>query len=163
MASRGVNKVTILGNVGNDPEIRYAPSGDAVVELSIATSEVWKDKNTGQNNEKTEWHRAIFWGKPAEIIDEYVRKGDKIYVDGSLHTKSWEDSDGIKRYQTQIKVQNFQLLGDSGSRGKKDPEPRQSSRDNGRPARDGSRDRRPPPARRSEPNPYDDFDQDIPF
>ena len=91
MAKRGVNKVILMGNVGQDPELRSMPNGDQVANLTIATSEVWNDKNTGEKKEQTEWHRVTFWRKPAEIIGQYVKKGDKLYVEGKLQTRKWTD------------------------------------------------------------------------
>jgi len=107
--SKGVNKVIILGNVGKDPESKYLPSGGAVTNIAVATSESWKDKNTGQQQEKTEWHRVVFFNKLAEIVNEYVRKGSKIYIEGSLRTRSWEQ-DGVTKYATEIVANEMQLL-----------------------------------------------------
>ena len=107
--ARGVNKVILVGNVGGDPETKYMPSGGAVTNLSIATSESWKDKQTGQPQERTEWHRVIFFNRLAEIASEYVRKGSKVYVEGSLRTRQWEQ-DGVKRYSTEIVASEMQML-----------------------------------------------------
>lgn len=109
MASRGVNKVILIGAVGKDPEQKSLPSGGMVVNFSLATSESWKDKNTGQQQESVEWHRLVAFGKLAEIISQYVKKGSKLYVEGSLKTRSWEQ-DGAKRYATEIVVSEMQLL-----------------------------------------------------
>lgn len=109
MASRGVNKVILVGNIGRDPESRYLPSGGAVTNAALATSEVWKEKNTGQDQEKTEWHRLVFFNRLAEIVNEYVRKGSKLYIEGRLQTRSWEQ-DGITRYATEIVVSEMQML-----------------------------------------------------
>ena len=109
----GVNKVILVGNAGNDPEFRVMPNGNGVANLSIATSESWKDKNTGEKQEKTEWHRVIFFNKQAEIINQYVNKGSKIYVEGRLQTRSWEQ-DGVKRYTTEIVASEFQFLDSKG-------------------------------------------------
>lgn len=116
MASRGVNKVILVGNVGRDPETRYMPSGGAVTNLTLATSETWKDKNTGQPQERTEWHRIVFFNRLAEIVNEYVRKGSKLYIEGSLRTRSWEQ-DGITRYATEIVAAEMQMLDSRGSGG----------------------------------------------
>jgi len=105
-----LNKVQIMGHLGKDPEIRYMPDGKAVVNFSIATTERWKDKNTGEQNEKTEWHRIVFFGKAAEVIGEYVHKGDPLYVEGKLQTRKWQDSDGNDRYSTEIVGSEFQFL-----------------------------------------------------
>lgn len=109
MASKGVNRVILIGNLGNDPEVRYMPNGNAVANVSIATSESWKDKNTGVNQEKTEWHRVIFFNQLAEIVEQYVKKGAKLYVEGRLQTRSWEQ-DGVKRYATEIVATEMQML-----------------------------------------------------
>ncbi len=109
MASRGVNKVILVGNVGGDPEVRYMPSGGAVTNLTLATSETWKDKQTGQPQERTEWHRVVFFNRLAEIAGEYVRKGSKLYIEGSLRTRQWEQ-DGVKRYTTEIVASEMQML-----------------------------------------------------
>lgn len=114
---RGVNKVILVGNLGRDPEVRYLPSGGAVANITIATSEVWRDKNTGQQQEQTEWHRVVFYGKLAEIAGEYLKKGSKVYVEGSLHTRKWQDKQtGQDRYSTEIKANTMQML-DSRSAG----------------------------------------------
>ena len=102
--SRGINKVILIGNLGNDPEVRYMPSGDAVANVSLATSEAWKDKNTGEMQERTEWHRVIFFGKVAEVVKDYLRKGSKIYVEGKLRTRKWQGQDGQDRYTTEVVV-----------------------------------------------------------
>ena len=99
MASRGINKVILVGNLGNDPEIRYMPNGNAVANVSLATSDSWKDKATGEQQEKTEWHRVVFFNRLAEIVEQYVKKGSKLYVEGRLQTRSWEQ-DVVKRYST---------------------------------------------------------------
>jgi len=104
MASRGVNKVILIGNLGADPEVRYMPSGDAVANVSLATSESWKDRNTGETQERTEWHRVVFFGKLAEIVKQYVHKGSKIYVEGKLRTRKWQGQDGQDRYTTEVVV-----------------------------------------------------------
>ena len=101
--SRGVNKVILLGNVGGDPEVRHMPNGNAVANITLATSERWKDKQTGQQQEKTDWHRIVFFGRLAEVVGQYVRKGSKLYIEGKLQTREWE-KDGVKRYTTEIVV-----------------------------------------------------------
>ncbi|BCX87903.1 single-strand DNA-binding protein [Methylomarinovum tepidoasis] len=119
MASRGVNKVILLGNLGADPETRYMPSGDAVTTLRVATSETWKDKQTGQQQERTEWHRVVLFGRLAEIAAEYLKKGRQVYIEGQLRTRKWQGQDGQDRYTTEIVAREMQLLGgrggDSGS------------------------------------------------
>jgi single-strand DNA-binding protein len=114
----GINKVILVGRLGRDPEIRYTPSGAAVANFTIATSEEWNDKETGQKQERTEWHRIVAWRRLGEICGEYLRKGSQIYIEGKLQTRSWEDRDGNKRYTTEIVAQNMQMLG-SANRGAK--------------------------------------------
>jgi single-strand DNA-binding protein len=109
--ARGVNKAIIVGNVGQDPEVRYMPSGSAVAEVSVATSEQWKDKQSGEKQERTEWHRVTFFGRLAEIVGEYVRKGSQIYVEGSIRTEKWQDKQGQDRYTTKIIANEMQMLG----------------------------------------------------
>ncbi|CAH6873281.1 ssDNA-binding protein [Vibrio chagasii] len=115
MASRGVNKVILVGNLGNDPEIRYMPNGGAVANITIATSESWRDKATGEQREKTEWHRVALFGKLAEVAGEYLRKGSQVYIEGQLQTRKWQDQSGQDRYTTEVVVQGFngvmQMLG----------------------------------------------------
>ena len=119
--ARGINKVILVGNVGTDPEVRYMPSGGAVTNITLATSESWKDKQTGQPQERTEWHRLVFFNRLAEIAGEYVRKGSKLYVEGSLRTRQWEQ-DGVKRYTTEIVANEMQML---------DSKPNQNQANNG--------------------------------
>lgn len=141
--SRGVNRVTLIGNVGNDPETRHMPSGNAVTNLSLATSEAWKDKQSGQKQERTEWHRVVFFNRLAEIVAQYVQKGSKIYIEGSLRTRSWEQ-DGVKRYSTEIVASEMQMLDSrSGEQGRQSA-PRQA------------------PAQQPPAGNYDD-DLDVPF
>jgi single-strand DNA-binding protein len=112
--ARGVNKVISVGNCGQDPETRFMPSGGAVTNLSIATSESWKDKNTGDQQERTEWHRVVFFNRLAEIAGEYVKKGSKLYVEGSLRTRKWQGQDGQDRYTTEIVASEMQMLDSRG-------------------------------------------------
>ena len=109
--ARGVNKVILVGNCGQDPETRFMPSGGAVTNLSVATSESWKDKTSGEPQERTEWHRVVFFNKPAETIGQYVRKGQQLYVEGRLQTRKWQDKDGIEKYSTDIISDNFTFVG----------------------------------------------------
>jgi single-strand DNA-binding protein len=115
MASRGVNKVILVGNLGQDPEVRYMPSGGAVANITLATSESWRDKTTGETKEQTEWHRVVLFGKLAEIAGEYLRKGSQVYIEGSLRTRKWTDQSGQERYTTEINVPQIggvmQMLG----------------------------------------------------
>jgi len=108
--SRGVNKVIIIGNLGNDPEVKYMPNGGAVTNVTIATSESWKDKNSGEQKEKTEWHRVVFFKRLAEIVGEYLKKGSKVYIEGKLQTRKWQDKDGNQRYTTEVVAGTMQLL-----------------------------------------------------
>lgn len=125
MASRGVNKVILVGNLGNDPEVRYLPSGGAVANLTIATSESWRDKATGEQREKTEWHRVSLFGKLAEVAKEYLRKGSQVYIEGQLQTRKWQDQNGQDRYTTEVVVQGFngtmQMLGGRSGGGQQQP------------------------------------------
>ncbi|CAL4325878.1 Single-stranded DNA-binding protein [Buchnera aphidicola (Protaphis terricola)] len=122
MASRGVNKVILIGHLGQDPEVRYMPNGNAVVNMTLATSENWKDKNTGENKEKTEWHRVVLFGKLAEIAGEYLHKGSQVYIEGSLQTRRWQDQNGFERYTTEVIVNiggTMQMLGNRNSNSNK--------------------------------------------
>ena len=141
-----LNKAQIMGHLGQDPETRYMPSGDAVTNISVATSEKWKDKVTGEQKEATEWHRVVAFGRLAEIMAEYLKKGDAVYIEGSLRTRSWE-KDGIKRYSTEIKAVSMQMLGDGKGKG------------SGQSSGTGDSTKPNPPATPAEP----DFDDDIPF
>ncbi len=105
--SRGINKVILVGNVGQDPEVRYLPNGGAVANVTLATSESWMDKNSGQRQEKTEWHRVVFFGKLADVVSQYVKKGSKLYVEGKLQTRKWQDQSGNDRYTTEIVIDGF--------------------------------------------------------
>lgn len=117
MASRGVNKVILVGNLGNDPETRAFPSGDMVTNITVATSETWKDKQTGQPQERTEWHRVVFHRRLAEIAGEYLHKGSKVYIEGSLKTRKWQGKDGQDRYTTEIVAREMQMLDSRGQGG----------------------------------------------
>ena len=161
--ARGVNKVILVGTCGQDPEVRYLPNGNAVTNLSLATSEQWTDKQTGQKVEKTEWHRVSMFGKVAEIAGEYLRKGSQVYIEGKLQTREWE-KDGIKRYTTEIIVDingTMQLLGGR-------PQGQQQGGDQHDQAGHQQTPRQPPrrapdqPAPQPEPD-FDNFDDDLPF
>lgn len=112
--ARGINKVILIGNLGNDPEIRHMPSGGAVATLSVATSEAWKDKNSGELQERTEWHRVVLFNRLGEIAGEYLRKGSKVYLEGSLRTRKWQDKEGRDRYTTEIVANEMQMLDSKG-------------------------------------------------
>ena len=124
MASRGVNRVTILGNLGNDPEVKYTASGSAIANLTVATSESWNDKAAGEKREAVEWHRVVLFGKLAEVAGEYLRKGSQVYIEGQLRTRKWTDNAGVEKYTTEIVVGMngvMQMLG-----GKQEGKPQQS-------------------------------------
>lgn len=125
--ARGVNKVIIVGTLGNDPEVKYSASGSAIANLSVATSEQWKDKQTGEKKEQTEWHRVVIFGKLAEVAGEYLRKGSQVYIEGQLRTRKWTDSNGVDRYTTEIVIPQMggvmQMLG-----GKRDDSGQQQQR-----------------------------------
>jgi len=115
--ARGINKVILVGNLGADPEVRYMPSGGAVANVTVATSENWKDKQSGESQERTEWHRVVFFNRLAEIVGEYLRKGAKVYVEGSLRTRKWQDQSGVERYTTEIVAAEMQMLDGRGGQG----------------------------------------------
>lgn len=154
MASKGVNKVILIGHLGQDPEIRYMPSGGAVANLTLATSESWRDKQTGEMKEKTEWHRVCIFGKLAEVAGEYLRKGSQVYIEGSLQTRKWQDQSGQDRYTTEVVVNiggTMQMLG--GNSG--------SQAGSQQPARQPQQSQQRQPAQQNEPP--QDWDDPIPF
>ncbi|WP_274521503.1 single-stranded DNA-binding protein [Ectothiorhodospira lacustris] len=160
--AKGINKVILIGNLGNDPDVKYMPSGAAVANVSLATAERWKDKQTNDWTERTEWHRLVFFGRLAEIAGEYLRKGSQVYVEGRLQTREWE-KDGIKRYTTEIVVNEMQMLGGRSGGGSGDFE---GGRTGGHDAGDGGRPtprQAPAPAASSSRPMQDDFEDDIPF
>lgn len=114
--ARGVNKVILIGNLGQDPDMRFTPGQSAICNLSIATSETWKDKSTGENKEKTEWHRVVLFNKIAEIAGQYLKKGSKVFVEGSLRTRKWEDKEKIERYITEVVAKEIQFLDSKGEK-----------------------------------------------
>ncbi|QPB41953.1 single-stranded DNA-binding protein [Rodentibacter haemolyticus] len=165
----GVNKVIIVGHLGNDPEVRTMPNGDAVANISVATSESWNDRNTGERREITEWHRIVFYRRQAEICGEYLRKGSQVYVEGRLRTRKWQDQNGQDRYTTEIQGDVMQMLGgrnqNAGGYGAPDmgqstPQPAYQARSNNN--YQSSRPAQQQPAPQAEP-PMDGFDDDIPF
>jgi single-strand DNA-binding protein len=163
MASRGVNKVILVGNLGADPETRFMPSGGSVTNLRLATSESWKDKQTGQPQERTEWHRVVFFNRLAEVAAEYLKKGSKVYVEGSIRTRKWQDQSGQDRYTTEIVGSEMQMLdsrGGAGGAGEYDqggyPE---ASGDYGQSSGSASMSSAP----QSQNAPIGDIDDDIPF
>lgn len=152
--ARGVNKVIIVGNLGQDPETRYMPSGGAVTNLTVATNRKWKDKQTGEQKEETEWHKVAAFGKLAEIMAEYLRKGSQVYIEGRLRTRKWQGKDGNDRYTTEIIADEMQMLGGRGGGGGDFGGGNQGSNQG---SNQGGGGEAPPP-----PGP-DDFDDDIPF
>ena len=164
-----VNKVIIVGNLGRDPEIRYMPSGDAIANIAVATSYKSKDKNTGEQKELTEWHRISFFGRLAEIVGQYLKKGSSVYVEGRLQTRKYTDKDGVEKYATDIIAENMQMLGGrqgmGGDAGMDDGGGYESSAPS-RPQPQQQRQAPPAPAARPQPKPapnFSDMDDDIPF
>lgn len=162
-----VNKVILLGNLGRDPEVRYTPSGDAVVSMSIATTETWKDKG-GQRQDKTEWHNVVMYRRLAEIAGEYLKKGSQVYIEGRLQTRKWQDKQGNDRYTTEIAADHMQMLGQRDSGGASDR--RGGGRHDYHPAGGGHGDARESPRQRQQGDArqppagnFDDMDDDIPF
>lgn len=165
--ARGVNKVIIVGTLGNDPEVKYSASGSAIANLSVATSEHWKDKQTGEKKEQTEWHRVVIFGKLAEVAGEYLRKGSQVYIEGQLRTRKWSDSNGVDRYTTEIVIPQMggvmQMLG--GKRDDSGQQPRQQSGQQPQVGW-GTNPQQQPQKQQSQQGgnePPMDFDDDIPF
>jgi single-strand DNA-binding protein len=152
--ARGVNKVILVGNLGKDPETRYMPSGSAVTNLTLATSESWKDKQTGEAQERTEWHKIAMFGRLAEIAAEYLRKGSQVYIEGKLRTRKWQDKEGKDRYTTEIVADEMQMLGSKGGGAGASAPPAASGSQQRPAAVNDSVDSGGPPG---------DFDDDIPF
>lgn len=158
--ARGINKVILVGNVGVDPEVRYMPNGNAVASFSVATSESWKDKTTGEKQEKTEWHRVVCFNRLGEIAGEYIRKGSKLYVEGSLRTRKWQDQQGQDKYTTEIIASDVQMLDSKGgSASSYDDMPQAQST---APAYQNSAPRQQQPAQAAQ-DAFDQLDDDIPF
>ena len=151
-----VNKVIIVGNLGRDPEVRYTPNGDSITNVTIATTDTWKDKATGEKKEATEWHRVVFFGKLAEIAGQYLKKGRQVYVEGALRTRKWTDKEGQERYTTEIVANEMKMLG--SREGMSDAPPRESG--SGAGSGGGNR-----PAAAPQPagSNFNDFEDDIPF
>lgn len=159
--ARGINKVILVGNLGADPDTRYMPSGKAVTNIRIATSESWKDKQTGDQQERTEWHGIVLYDKLGEIAAEYLRKGSQVYIEGSLRTRKWQDKEGKDRFTTEIIARDMQMLGGRGGGGGSGGQGGASGGEEPR-----SRPSRPAQEERSAPPPADEgggFDDDIPF
>ncbi|EJK9090730.1 TPA: single-stranded DNA-binding protein [Escherichia coli O25b:H4-ST131] len=159
MASRGVNKVILVGNVGQDPEVRYMPNGGAVANITLATSESWRDKQTGEMKEQTEWHRVVLFGKLAEVAGEYLRKGSQVYIEGQLRTRKWTDQAGVEKYTTEVVVNvggTMQMLGGRPQNASQTGnQPQSGQQFSGQPQATGTA-----AAAGNEPPPFDD---DIPF
>jgi single-strand DNA-binding protein len=157
--ARGINKVILVGNLGKDPETRYMPNGKAVTNFSIATSESWTDKQSGDKQERTEWHNIVMFEKLAEIAAEYLRKGSQVYVEGSLRTRKWQDKEGKDRYTTEIVARDMQMLGGRGGAGGGSSGGGGTGGGESRPSRPAPAEERGPPSRGDEGG----FDDDIPF
>jgi len=163
MASRGINKVILIGNLGADPETRYMPSGGAVSNIRLATSEQWKDKQTGQPQERTEWHRVVFFNRLGEIAGEYLRKGSKVYVEGTLRTRKWQGQDGQDRYTTEIVGNEMQMLDSRGQAGGGAYDAPADSFNQAPPRQRQGAAEAPASAGADNPSDFGDFDDDIPF
>lgn len=164
MASRGINKVILVGNLGQDPEVRYLPNGGAVANISVATSETWKDKQTGENKERTEWHRVVIFGKLAEIAGEYLKKGSQVYLEGSLQTRKWQDQSGQDRYSTEVVINiggTLQILGSRGDSAASAPSQAWGQSANNQSSAPAAQNKASAAPASNEP-PMD-FDDDIPF
>lgn len=163
--ARGINKVILVGNLGNDPEVRYANNGSAIANISIATSESWKDKNTGEQVDKTEWHRVVMFNRLGEIAGEYLKKGSQVYIEGKLQTRKWQDQQGNDKYTTEIVANEMQMLGGrgggemSGGGGGGYQAPRQQAAPQQQGGQQGGAAAQPA----AQPQPSNDFDDDIPF
>lgn len=151
-----VNKVIIVGHLGRDPEMRHLPSGEAVANFSVATSESWKDKATGEKQERTEWHRVNFFGKTAEVAGQYLKKGSLVYVEGSLQTRKWTDKEGVEKFTTEIRGDRLQMLGGKGERQDNEREPAQAKP--AAPAQPAAPRYKAPPG-----GGFDDMEDSIPF
>ncbi len=170
--ARGINKVILVGNLGGDPEVRYMPNGNAVTNVTLATSDSWKDKQSGQMQERTEWHRVVFFNRLAEIAGEYLRKGSKVYVEGALRTRKWQGQDGQDRYTTEIVASEMQMLdGRGGAGGDVGGYSQGGDMGYGQPQQQAPRrqPQQPPQQQPQQQAPqapaqgFDDFDDDIPF
>lgn len=153
MASRGLNKVMLIGNLGAEPEVRYSASGAAIANVRLATNESWRDKASGEQQTRTEWHRVVFFGKLAEIVQEYLHKGSQIYIEGRLQTRKWQGQDGQDRYTTEIVVNDMQMLGGRGGTANFDESPAPPAEPSAAPA----------PGANAATSAEEDFDDDIPF
>lgn len=154
--ARGINKVILIGNLGQDPEVKYMPNGGAVANITVATSDSWKDKNTGEMQERTEWHRVVFFRRLAEIAGEYLKKGSKVYIEGRLQTRKWQDQQGNDRYTTEIIANEMQMLDSRGGSGT-------GAGGGGYDQTSGQGQAAPAPAATSTSDMGGNFDDDIPF
>jgi len=166
--ARGINKVILIGNLGQDPEVKFMPNGNAVTNVTIATSESWKDKNTGEQVDKTEWHRVVFFRRLAEIAGEYLKKGSKVYIEGKLQTRKWQDQSGNDRYTTEIVANEMQMLDSRGGGGAgaggggfSKPSSNQASNQQSSGQSSGQPSNQAPAT--APAGGFDDFDDDIPF
>ena len=159
--ARGINKVILVGNVGGDPEVKFMPNGNAVTTLSVATSETWKDKQTGDKQERTEWHRVVCFNRLGEIAGEYVRKGSKLYVEGSLRTRKWQDQQGQDRYTTEIVASDIQMLDSKGQGSSAYPEAQSTQQHPS--ANRAAPKPQPATAQTAAQDAFDELDDDIPF
>jgi single-strand DNA-binding protein len=148
--ARGINKVILVGNLGQDPEVKYMPSGGAVCNISVATTDSWNDKSSGERQERTEWHRVVFFRRLAEIAGEYLRKGSQVYIEGRLQTRKWQDNSGQDRYTTEIIANDMQMLGGRTGGSVDFESPQRQQQDNSAPPK-------------AAPTATDEFDDDIPF
>ncbi len=153
-----VNKVILIGNLGKDPEVRYAPSGSAICNITVATSRQWKDKTTGEKQEETEWHRVTFFDRLAEVAGEYLKKGKSVYIEGRLKTRKWTDKEGVERYSTDILADEMKMLGSREGLGGDDAAGGQRSAPAARPAAS-----RPAASAQKSSTGFDNMDDDIPF
>jgi len=155
-----INKVILVGNLGQDPEVKFMPSGGAVTNISIATTDTWKDKATGEKKDKTEWHRVVFFNRLAEIVGEYLRKGSQVYIEGNLRTRKWQDQSGQDRYTTEIVAREMQMLGgkSGGSSDFQQNSAPQQQQQSAAPAQNTPQQQQSAP-----PQNFDNFDDDIPF
>jgi len=162
--ARGVNKVILIGHLGADPEVRYMPNGGAVANVTVATTESWKDKSSGEQQEKTEWHRVVFFARLAEIVGEYLKKGSQMYVEGRLQTRKWQDKSGVDRYTTEIVASEMQMLGGRGGAGGAGAGSAAGSYGGGGQSQSApAASAAPAAAPAAAGGSYDDFDDDIPF
>ena len=174
-----INKVILVGNLGQDPEVKYMPNGGAVTNISIATTDTWKDKSTGEKKENTEWHRVVFFNRLAEIVGEYLRKGSQVYIEGNLRTRKWQDQSGADRYSTEIVAREMQMLGgraggssdfapqqfQQGSGAPQQSAPQQNAPQQNAPQQNAPQQQAPQQATQQSapPQNFDNFDDDIPF